>query len=309
MTRLSLLLLVCALPVFGEVQLIQGKNSIRVNVDGEPFTELFYGPETFKPYLHPMRAASGTIVTRSYPMAVVEGERQDHPHHTGLWFNHGDVNGLDYWSASGERHGDKFGKIALTKIGEVKSGPKEGSVTAELEWRSGAGEVLVKEQRRMTFHGDATLRMVDCEFRLTAATKVKFGDTKEGSFAIRIAAPLNERHSGTLTNAHGLSGEKNVWGKPSPWMDYSGEINGEKLGIAIFDHPSNPKHPTYWHVRGYGLFAANVFGEHDFHRDESRDGSITLDDGESMTFRYRVVIHPGDTAGAGVGKLYEAWAR
>ena len=307
MTRLSLWLLVCALPVLGEVKLVQGKNSIQVDIDGKPFTELFYGPETFKPYLHPVRAASGTIVTRSYPMANVEGERQDHPHHTGFWFNHGDVNGLDFWSASGERHGDKFGKIVVAKIGEVKSGANKGSVAAELEWRDAAGEAVLKERRKMTFHGDSRLRYIDCEFHLTAVGKVKFGDTKEGSFAIRVAAPLNERHSGTLTNAHGETGEKNVWGKRSPWMDYSGEIDGEKLGIAIFDHPKNPKHPTYWHVRGYGLFAANVFGEHDFYRDETRDGSITLGDGESMTFRYRVVIHPGDTAN--VGKLYKAWVK
>ncbi|MCP5112162.1 MAG: hypothetical protein GY953_15140, partial [bacterium] len=267
------------------------------------------GPETFKPYLHPMRAASGTVVTRSYPMAMVEGERQDHPHHTGFWFNHGDVNGLDFWSASGERHGEKHGKIVLTKIDKMTSGKKSGSVAASLEWRDGAGKALLKEERKMTFHAHPTLRIVDFETRLTAAGKVKFGDTKEGSFAIRVAAPLNERHSGTLVNAHGMSGEKNVWGKQSPWMDYSGEIDGEKLGIAIFDHPQNPKHPTYWHVRGYGLFAANVFGEHDFYRDETRDGSVTLADGESMTFRYRVVIHPGDTAGAGVAKLYKDWAK
>ena len=132
-----------------------------------------------------------------------------------------------------------------------------------------------------------------------------------------MATELEEQHlrakgiarTGKITNADGKSTEANTWGKRSPWVDYAGTLQGKPTGVAIFDHPSNPKFPTYWHVRGYGLFAANIFGEHDFHADESRDGSITLAKGRTLRFRYRVVVHPGRTADANIESKYKAWSR
>jgi hypothetical protein len=115
--------------------------------------------------------------------------------------------------------------------------------------------------------------------------------------------------TGRMTNAEGNSGEAQVWGKRSAWVDYAGEINGEKVGVAIFDHPANPKHPTYWHSRSYGLFAANIFGEHDFYSDKRRDGSVTLEKGQTMRFLYRVVIHPGDTISANIPALYAGYLK
>jgi hypothetical protein len=110
-----------------------------------------------------------------------------------------------------------------------------------------------------------------------------------------------------MTNAAGATGMKDVWGKPSPWVDYSGTVDGQPVGIAIFDHSKNPKHPTTWHARDYGLFAANPFGDHDFYNDKTKDGSVTIDPGKSLRFRYRVVLHSGDTAAANVAELYKAW--
>ena len=132
-----------------------------------------------------------------------------------------------------------------------------------------------------------------------------------------MATELEEQHlrakgiarTGKITNADGKSTEANTWGKRSPWVDYAGTLQGKPMGVAIFDHPSNPKFPTYWHVRGYGLFAANIFGEHDFYSDESRDGSITLAKGKTLRFRYRVVVHPGRTADANIESKYKAWSR
>ena len=149
-----------------------------------------------------------------------------------------------------------------------------------------------------------------------AAQSVKLGDTKEGTFAVRMATELEEQHmrargvprTGKIANADGAETEAKAWGKRSRWVDYSGSIGGTPMGVAIFDHPANPKHPTYWHVRGYGLFAANPFGEHDFHADPSRDGSITLAKGEILRFRYRIVIHPGRTADADLNRAFQAWA-
>ena len=299
-----------ALPCWGQVRLAQKADRISVTIDGQPFSELFVSGEGVrKPYFHPLRSASGKIVTRRYPMEVVEGGNHDHPHHRGLWFAHGDVNGTDFWSSDPSRQGDQYGRIVLKKVVALNNGKKKGSLTAVFEWRDSGGNTLVTENRTVTFYSHPTLRIMDFDLRLTGIRKAHFGDTKEGTFAIRVASSLNERHTGTLESAEGKTGEKNVWGKPSAWMDYHGEVEGEKLGIAILDHPANPKHPTCWHVRGYGLFAANIFGEHDFYHDKTRDGGMTLEPGESWRFRYRVVIHPGDAKAAGIAKMYQQYAK
>ncbi len=306
----ALLLLLCCLTCRGQVQVTEKPDRISIEIDGKPFTEMFIrGEGVMKPYFHPLRSASGKIVTRRYPMEIVEGERQDHPHHRGLWFTHGDVNGLDFWSADPSRNSDRFGVVVLAKVLGVKSEPKQGSLTAEFNWNDPKGNTILTEKRTVTFYSHPTLRIMDFDVVFTALQKARFGDTKEGTFAIRVAESMNERNGGTLINAEGKTGEKQVWGKRSPWMDYYGQVEGEKLGIAIFDHPANPKHPTYWHVRAYGLFAANIFGEHDFYNDKNRDGSLTLEPGRSWRFRYRVVIHPGDAHSAGLAKMYADYAK
>ncbi len=306
----TLLALALSLPGLGQVDVVQKPDRISVSVNGEPFTEFFIaGEDVAKPYFHPLRAASGTIVSRQYPMAIVEGESKDHPHHRGLWFAHGDVNSSDFWSADPSREGDRHGTIELEKVVSVKSGEESGSLEAIFVWKASDGKELVRETRRARFHASpADLRVMDLEIELEGIVDAHFGDTKEGTFAIRVADSMNERNSGTLLNARGMTGEKNVWGKRSPYMDYFGEVHGERYGIAVFDHPKNPKHPTYWHVRAYGLLAANIFGEHDFHNDESRDGGMTLAGGDTWTFRYRVVIHHGDAKSAGIDKLYREYA-
>ncbi|MGH9658516.1 MAG: PmoA family protein [Bryobacteraceae bacterium] len=311
------LLLAAALPLAAQVKITEAAGRLDVSIDGKPFTTFYTGTEAPKPYLHPLRAASGKIVTRGYPMETVDGESKDHPHHRGLWFTHGDVNGFDFWANEPSQASAKKGKVALKKMGKVSSGSKSGSIAATFDWLDPQGKPLLAESRVMVFPSDARLRIVDLDITLTAQETVKFGDTKEGTFAIRLAGGLEEPErrslpspprTGRMVDAEGRSGEKSVWGKRSPWVDYAGELDGEKLGVAIFDHPSNPKHPTYWHSRSYGLFAANIFGEHDFYADKTRDGGVTLEKGKSLRFRYRVVIHPGDAAGAAIGALYRAWA-
>jgi hypothetical protein len=299
--------LLAAWPGAGEVKLTKGDGTIAVEIDGKPFTTFYFGPDAPKPFLHPLRTATGKAVTRMFPMENKEGEARDHPHHRGLWFTHGDVNGVDFWAneiTGRPGAGLKKGKVVLSKLGAVKGGAKQGSVEASFQWLDDTGKPLLREDRVMVFHSDPALRMVDFDVRFTAIETCKFGDTKEGTFALRMAAELDGKHSGTLENAEGKTTEKLVWGKPSPWVDYWGQLEGETVGVAIMDHPSNPKHPTFWHSRTYGLHAANIFGEHDFFADKTRDGSITLEPGKSLRFRYRVVIHPGNPAQAGLAALY-----
>ena len=294
-------------------------DKIAVEIGGQPFTNFYFGADAPKPYLHPLRAPDGSVVTRSYPMDEVAGEQTDHPHHRGVWFSHGEVNGFDFWANEvSQRKRGRKGTIALNQIEAVESGANRGLIRASFNWLDTSGKALLAESRSMTFERIGQDNVVSFDITLTALVdSVHFGDTKEGTFAIRMATELEEQHlrakgiarTGKITNADGKSTEANTWGKRSPWIDYAGTLQGKPMGVAIFDHPSNPKFPTYWHVRGYGLFAANIFGEHDFYADESRDGSITLAKGKTLRFRYRVVVHPGRTADANIESKYKAWSR
>lgn len=303
-----LVLAALSLPLCAQVKITESADRVTVDIDGKPFTALYAGANAPKPYLHPLRTADGKVVTRGYPMEMVEGETRDHPHHRGLWFTHGDVNGFDFWAneAASPNQG-KHGKVITKKMGPLKSGGKNGSIKAIFEWQDPNGKPLLREDRTMVFYSDPKVRTIDFDVTFTALDKVKFGDTKEGFFAIRLAEPLKEQKTGHMVSAEGKTGEKEVWGKRSPWVDYYGQLDGETVGITIMDHPGNPKHPTYWHSRAYGLFAANIFGEHDFYNDKSRDGGVTLEEGKSLRFRYRVLIHPGDTQAAGIASLYQQY--
>lgn len=305
-----------ALTATAQVKVTQAADRITVEIDGKPDTAFFTGSDVPKPYLHPLRAASGKIVSRRYPMENIEGETRDHPHHRGIWFSHGDVNGFDFWGNEPGRP-PKAGKIVLQKLVGVRSGKKDGAIEAIFDWVSPDGKRLLEEHRKMVFYSDPSLRTIDFDITLKALDKVVFGDTKEGTFAIRLAAGLEEpdkgqpaspKRTGKMVNAEGAMGEPNVWGKRSNWVDHYGEVEGETLGIAILDHPSNPRHPTYWHSRAYGLFAANIFGLHDFERDKTKDGSLTLASGGTLRFRYRVIVHPGEPGAAGIAAKYTEYA-
>jgi hypothetical protein len=305
------------LPLCAQVTVRHSIDRISVEIDKKPFTDFFIGADLTKPFLHPIRAASGTIVTRLFPMELVEGESTDHPHQRGLWFSHGDVNGVDFWSNEASYTTPNRGIIAIRRILDLQDGKKKGVVTTTFGWLDPKGNTLLDELRTMTFYADPKFRVIDFDITLTAVQEVKFGDTKEGTFAIRLApgleephkgAPANPPRTGRMVNSEGQQTEAQVWGKRAKWVDYFGEIRGEKLGVAIFDHPSNPRHPTYWHVRSYGLFAANIFGLHDFLHDNSKDGSMILQPGHSVRFRYRVMIHPGDYQSAGIEALYQKYA-
>jgi hypothetical protein len=297
--------------MYAQVKITQsGQEKVSIDIDGKPFADFWVGAALSKPYLSPLRTASGIVVTRGYPMTTeIPGENHDHPHHRGLWFTHGDVNGYDFWANEESQKGTGKGKgrVVLKKLDQLESGPKSGTVAATFDWQIPGGQALLTETRRMTFYSHPQTRTIDFDITLTARDTVTFGDTKEGTFAIRLAAPLEEvqprnipqpKRTGQMVSAQGAKGERNIWGKRSAWVDYVGQIDGQTVGIAILDHPSNPRHPTYWHARAYGLFATNIFGVHDFENDKTRDGKLTLQAGKPLRFRYRVVIHPGDTESA-----------
>ena len=310
MSKLFALAALFATFAFSQVTIKPGSTQVDVSIDGKPYTTLFHGPDTTKPYLHPLRTAQGQNVSRTYPMGDVAGEKKDHPHHRGLWFSHGDVNGWDFWANERNQKGvgKGRGEIVFQKLGKVKSGKKEGSLEAMYQWKDGDGKALLSDDRVITFHAGGPNRIVDYQVTLKALAETKFGDTKEGAFALRLVKELDEDNTGTMTSSTGATKEKNIWGKRFPWVDYVGTLDGGKVGIAFLDHPKNPRHPTYWHARGYGLFASNIFGVRDFTRDKTKDGAWTLMPGQSATFRFRVVIHPGTTEEAGIAKLFQEFA-
>jgi hypothetical protein len=304
--RLIVLANVATFVLAGQVRFTPDK--IDVEIDGKPFTTFQFGTDVGKPFLAPLRSASGKIVTRHFPMENVAGESNDHPHHRGLWFSYDDVNGTQFWGNDPSFKNPKTGRIIVNKA-EWKEGQSSGTLVARMEWRDPSGKVLLLEDRSMLFHSDPTLRIIDFDIKLTPAGQpVTFGDTKEGAFAIRLADALAEKNgTGKMINASGQSGMNNVWGKRSPWVDYSGEIEGEKLGVAILDHPSNQRHPTYWHSRDYGLFALDPFGRKAFDKN-AEESHWTVEPGQSLRFQWRVVIHPGDATSAKIADLFKQYA-
>jgi len=303
------------------VDVKRNKDTIQVMIGGRPFTAYYFGPEAPKPYLHPLRSAQGTIVTRGYPMVKnIPGESHDHPHHRAMYFAHGDINGIDFWGeaqytkAQQTAHGHYYsseelpkGRTVFRKLEEMQGGADSGTVKADFDLVDPDGKSIGRETQEYVFHGDASTRSIDCTFTIEADREpLKMGDTKEGTFAIRVVKAL-EAPNVHMLNSNGGVGEKQIWGKRADWVDYSGKVAGEDLGIAIFDNPSNPKHPTYWHARDYGLFAVNPFGEHDFYNDPKRDGSITIPTGGTLTLRYRVFIHHGDASQANVAEAYKQY--
>lgn len=319
--RRVLCLAALALPLCAQVNITQqGSEKISVEIDGKPFTDFYIGSSAPKPYLAPLRSAKGTVVTRLYPMESVPGEAKDHPHHRGLWFTHGIVNGYDFWANEESQKGEGKGKgvITLKKVEKITSGKKSGLIQATFEW-TGGGEPILTEERKMVFYSDPNVRTIDFDILLRPYGKVTFGDTKEGTFAVRLAPELEAqqprgiaepKRNGIMVSSTGKTGEKQIWGKRAEWVDYYGTVKGEPVGIAIMDKPGNPRHPTYWHARAYGLFAANPFGLHDYENDKANPdkGDLTIGPGQPLRFRYRVVIHPGDYQSAGIAELFKQYA-
>jgi hypothetical protein len=324
MTKLLLSLTLGAAVAFAQVKITNENSIVHVSIAGKPYADFVAkSDEAMKPYLYPLRAASGTIVTRHWPMDKVAAlEPVDHQHQRGVWFGPDLVNGFDFWNNEFSYKNEIAGHTKLDKISAVRSGKKDGNIAASFDWIDPKGTKIVSEWRVMIFHDHPTLRIVDFEIDLTAVTDVKFGDGKDCCFGIRIDPQLQEEKiiktkgkpnetipgpPGVISNAQGKTTEKEVWGKLSDWCDYSGEINGEKLGITILDNPKNSRRAR-WHVRGYGLFAANPFGITSL-GDKSADGSVTLKPGEKLHFKYRVIVHPGDAKSADIAKLWAEYIK
>jgi sugar lactone lactonase YvrE len=283
--------LLFATPSRGETFSVEKDDAgVAVKIDGKLFTKYLIKVGT-KPILWPIIGPTGKEMTRAWPMR--EGnpdEKTDHVHQKSFWFTHGNVNGISFWDEN-KGHGD----IVHREFVQVEGGAKPVIVTRN-DWLGPDGKRVCRDERTLRFGADADARWIDFEAVVIASDgPVKFGDTKEGAFGVRVAGTVNvdKKMGGKIVNDTGKT-DADAWGKPAAWVDYFGPVEGEQLGIAILNHPTSFRYPTHWHVRTYGLFAANPFGLHDFYNSKDKDGSHTLQPGESFTLKYRVIFHKGD---------------
>ncbi len=279
------------------------KSAVAITIDDQLFTRYCYG-DVPKPYCYPVIGPTGAPVTRSYPMANVPGEPRDHPHQRSFWFTFGEVNGIDFWA-----EGPRTGKQLHREFQATAGGPVLGLLRALNDWVGPDAKKVCEDVRELRVYRVPSGRLFDFDLTLRATEgPVEFGDTKEGMLGFRIAASMRlAGGQGHIVNAAGQR-DGDTWGKAAEWCDYTGPVNGETVGIAVFDHPQNLRHPTYWHVRDYGLFAANPFGLKDFIGDKTGAGRYTIPKGEALTFRYRVFIHRGTAEEAKVAERYGEYA-
>ncbi len=291
------------------VQITKLDDRVRVELNGQLFTEYFF-KDVPRPYCYPLIGPGGAAMTRNWPMKDVPGEAQDHPHHRSLWFAHGSVNGQDFWSES-----KAFGKTVHEKFLDLRSGKQEGVIRAQNKWVAADGTVVCTDERTLRFYAPerSSERIFDFDITLFASNgEVTFGDTKEGTMAVRLAETMRLKGKvgqGHIVNSAGVR-DGQTWGKRADWCDYYGPVAGKTFGIAIFDHPQNPRHPTWWHVRDYGLFAANPFGQHDFEKlTDKTAGNLVVPAGKSITFRYRFYLHAGDDRQADVAAKFNQYVK
>ena len=290
---------------------------IDVLIGGRLFTTYFFDPQVTRPYLQPLHSAQGTIVTRDFPVGndvppEHQNDRYLEPNQRAMMFGHGDIDGIDFWADAAFpkwSNDSVMGHYTFKKLEELRGGPESGTLRADFELVGPEGRVIAEETQTYTFRGDAQSRIIDCEFVIKAndGADVTIGDTKDGIFGIRLAKELDSPPA-RMVNSHGAVGEKEIWGKRADWVDYDGAVDGETVGVAVFDSPQNLRHPTYWHARSYGLLAANPFGIREFTKDPKQDGSWTIPQHQSLTLRYRVLIHHGDYQQAGVAQAYREYA-
>ncbi len=309
------------------------KQQLDVYVDDQLFTSYCYWDSQKKPILYPLRTSRGVVVTRSYPVAKVAGERTDHPHHVSAWFNYGNVNGVDFWNNSGGKGSEKMGTIRHRSVNKIRSGKGSAQLDVTMDWIMPDGSKILQQDETIVFRASKDLRMVDRLITLTAQNqKVVFNDSKEGALGIRVARQLEEPSkeplvftdeqgnptrvpvldnsgvAGVYLSSEGKVGEKDAWGQRAKWMTLSGNVKGEDVVIGIFDHPKNPTYPTYWHARGYGLFAANPFGAKEFTKGATTL-NYSLQPGQKATFRFRILIHSGKLTKEQTESLYQQFLK
>jgi hypothetical protein len=305
-----------------EVHLQAGRDYVDFLANQEQIARYHTGSGVARPYLWPLRGPGGVSLTRSWPMEKAPpGGSTDHPHQKSAWFCHGDlfaqdipyrqkshgVEGVDFWSESQDS-----GRIVCNKIHKPTMEKNHGSLRTQNSWLSADGVKILDERRDIHFYNFGDTRLFVFEIDLEAKYgAVTFGDTKEGSFGVRVNDVIREeKGNGKIENADGKIGEKECWGRLSAWCDYSGVIDGKTAGLAVLADPANP-YPSCWHSRGYGLMAANPFGraKSGFPDMKGRTDLVKLAKGEHLKLRYGLLLHPGDAKKGKVADYFQRFVK
>lgn len=297
-------------------------HGIAVLSGGKLFADYVIGNAP-KPVVWPIVGPTGKEMTRAYAMKHVVGEKTDHPHQRSLWFTHGDVNGFDFWAeAPGDgsaKKDPKPGHPRYTGHGTIlhreykKVAVEDGAaiISTVNDWLAPNCKKQLEDERTLVFRDLGDVRTIDFNITLKATDgDVLFDETKEGSFGVRVPTEMDVDHKptgGKIVTSEGKT-DKDAWGTRASWVDYSGTVDGEVLGIAVMNHPSSFRYPTRWHVRTYGLFAANPFGAKSFDPKTEDESGATVKNGDSITLRYRVVLHTGDAESARIAELFKKYA-
>lgn len=317
------LALALSAPAFADVTIEKSAAGATVKIDGQLFTEYVTLSES-KPILWPIIGPNGKKMTRDYPMVKTEGETADHPHHRSLWFSYDKVNDVNFWAEKATYSGSKkdaskelagLGMQKHREFTRLEGGKDKGVIVSVTDWLDGTGKKVIEDERQITFSGNATARVIDFDITLKATEgEVVFGDSKEGVFGIRIPTSMDveqkvnkDAEPGHIITSEGLT-DATAWGKPASWVDYFGKVAGETAGIAILNHPSSFRYPTPWHVRTYGLFAANAFGRQAFDK-AAQPSEHKLAKGETLKFSYRVIFHTGDDKAAKIADAFAAYSK
>lgn len=307
----------------------EAQRRVDITIDGKPFTSYVWPTNLKKPVLYPIIDADGVTLTRGFPPRP--GERVDHPHHVGLWFNYARVNNFDFWNNSEAikpANRSKMGTIVFDKLLSSSSGAKQGELSALSTWIDGNDHPILEETTHFIFSGGKGARVIDRIATLKALDHVTFEDEKDGMLGLRVASWLESPTAGggVYTDSHGVEtktanaspdatgeyltseGVKGdaAWSTRGRWSSLTGHKNGHTVTIAIFDHPKNPGYPTTWHARGYGLFAANPLGLSVFNPKE-KPINFTLEKGQSATFRYRIVFYTHEATPTELNKEADAF--
>jgi hypothetical protein len=297
-----------------------GDGRVRVEISGRLFTEYIYEGAS-RPYFYPILAPDGTPLTRDFPMRDTPGEEHDHPWHRALFFAHSFVNGVDFWNEGTGDNGrapKEKGRI-LAEGRPTGSGGSIGTILVRDRWLGPDGTLICTDERTLRCGADGDSRFIDLAITIHAlpGSPLTFGDNKDGTMAIRLAPWMTMRHKvgkvekpgmGHIVTAHGIR-DGAAWGSRADWCDYYAPHKGKVYGVAIFDHPGNLRHPTWWMARDYGLFAANPFGRHDFENlADVHAGDATVPAGQSLLLRYRFLFHFGDEKAARLAERYAAYA-
>ena len=301
-----LLILLFHCLAYAQVDVQTTATQITVHVNGKLFTALQKGADANKPYFWPLNTASGKRVVRSFPMEAVPGEPSDHPHQRGLWIGGEHVSGLNIWEIDPADPARHIGKIQFKDVLETHNGSQSGGFTVSAQWVDEEGKPMIDETLVVTVYAEpASSRIMDVSLNLKAVKLATFEDARDGIIGFRLAPPFDEKFGGTVVSAKGLHGADHIEGSHSDWVDWQATLDGERVGIAFMSHPSNLHSPTTWRAKDFGLLFANPFAQRFYDR-SLPDGSVSMQPGDELHFRYRFLIHP---VGADIAAAYQEYTR